>query len=176
MICKCLSKFHKAGERTCFSGGHLCQKDMPILWVQNIIHASEKEKRTEHYSCLTSHRNQHPQAPESFWEQVIYQGIVDSQDTSVQHRRGSKPRKSGKWLLSCLCLVTITTVLYDTRMPKGGMTAQPRQRQLSRAQGCVELKGSQRHLKPLNFTKKNRDIPVNKAPLLLQPDSFSFLK
>lgn len=55
---------------------------------------------SEHLSCLASHINQHPRAPEypGGSKKVIYQCVVDSHDASMKHRRGVMPRNAGKWL------------------------------------------------------------------------------
>lgn len=132
MICKCLSKSHKARQVK----GHVFLEttDAKRTWqyfgfrTLFMLQKKKKEKNIIHAWPLTEINIPKPLNPFGN-KQVVSQGIADSHDTSVQHRRGSVPRKSGKWLLSCLCLATVTTVLGDPRMPKGGMTAQPRERE-----------------------------------------------
>lgn len=53
---------------------------------------------SEHHSCLTSHINQHPQAPESFGgtKKVISPCVVDSHDTS-ENTEELYAESSGEW-------------------------------------------------------------------------------
>ena len=47
-------------------------KGHTVLWVQNIIHALQKKKNKQTLLMIAFDRNQHPQAPESFWEHASY--------------------------------------------------------------------------------------------------------
>lgn len=134
---------------------------MTVLWVQNIIHASKKEKRKEHYSCLTSHRNQHPQAPESFWEQASclpgYSGLTWHLSTTQKGLRAKKVWEVVTFLfMSRYCN---NSAGWPTDAQRRDDSTAERERELSWVQGGVELKGRQEHLKPLNFTNQNKDSP-----------------
>lgn len=79
---------------------------------------------SEHHSCLTSHINQHPQAPESFGgtKKVISPCVVDSHDIS-ENTEELYAESSGEWPAFWLSEVSLLPRLFAEHRGQEGNEA-----------------------------------------------------